>query len=199
MLYSAFLDKDIHSQLSEYAALAVIPSWDAIATATDFSVDTLYNLAFPQHDPEDNFWVKNLTLGGSTTNLRGGDSQSRGGEGTSIYNNDDLELAGFVRDTTELQHRQKQSREASASPSFDEALSLTLKEPQYEKYIPMFVTAGLVSVVARFSQDEGGLPPSAWRIGPRCGPKSWRGTCAFGWLNTIDSYGRICVENPPSP
>lgn len=144
MLYSAFLDKDIRSQLSEYAALAVIPSWDdtaAAAAATDLSVDTLYGLAFTQHGPEGKFWVKTLTLE-DPKKLSGGDGGSRAGGHAAIYNNDDLELVDFVRATSKLQQG------APAGRTFHEALSSTLTEPRYEELAPMFVTAVLVSSVA---------------------------------------------------
>lgn len=149
MLYSAFLDKVVHSQLSEYDALAVIPSLGDTATATDFSVDTLHDLAFSQHASEGKFWVKTLTLGGDPKKLRGGDGQNGRGGDASIYDNDDLEFVQFVRATSKLQrHQGQQQWGASASPTFDEALSLTLQEPHYEKRAVKFVTAGTVRTVA---------------------------------------------------
>lgn len=151
MLYNTFLDKGVHSQLSQYDALAAIPSWDDTATATakDFSADMLYDLAFPQHDSEDKFWVKTMTLGGGSKKLRGDDSLNTGDEGASIYNNDDSEFADFVRVTHELQPGFQQRWGMSALLSFDEALSFALKNPQYNEYAPMFVTAGVVSTIAR--------------------------------------------------
>lgn len=158
MLYRAFLDKDIRSLLSEYAALATISSWDDTTTATEFSVDELYDLAFPQHIPEGSFWVKSLTLGGDPTKLRGGDGQNGCGGDASIFNNNDLELVGFVRAARELQRRQKRRWGLSSSSSFDEALASILKDPRYKGYASKFVTAGLVSIVASDGYHADGVP-----------------------------------------
>lgn len=148
MLYSAFLDEDVHSQLMEYDALATIPSWDKdTTTADDFSVDVLYDMAFPRHAPDDKFWVMTLSLGGDPGKLRGGLGQSSGGgESASIYNNDDQEFVRFVRATSELerQHNQRWGTSTS-SRSLDEALLVSLKDPRYEERAPLFVTAGMVS------------------------------------------------------
>ena len=143
MLYSAFLDKGVHSQLSQYDALVAIPSWDAAAAAAanDFSAAMLYDLAFPQHAPGDEFWVKTLTLGEDPEQLRGGDGRGSSGGDATIYNNDDSEFGDFVRVTQKLQQRWA----ASGPRSFDEALSVTLKDPQYKENASMFVTAVVVS------------------------------------------------------
>eukprot|EP00903_Cladosiphon_okamuranus_P014588 g13529.t1 len=157
MLYSAFLDQGVHSQLSEYNALATIPSWDKdAATANDFSVDALYDMAFPLHAPENRFWVKTLSLGGGSSKLRGVlDQSSGGGDGASIYNNDDEAFAHFVRAASERQRLQKQRwGESAPSRSFDEALAVSLKDPRYERRASLFTTASTPPASGDFGEES---------------------------------------------
>ena len=156
MLYSAFLDRNVRSQLHEYDALAVIPSWDVVAaTATTESFgDALYDLAFPIDGQNHDFWVKHVLRGGSKK-IRGGSSGSgreaiRGD--VAIYNNVDVEFVSFVyvaREQQQEREAQAEKRWGSVTPrSFGEALSLTLEDPLYEEHAPMFVAASLVSAAS---------------------------------------------------
>ncbi|CAM9959055.1 unnamed protein product [Pylaiella littoralis] len=152
MLYSAFLENDVRSQLSEYDALAVIPGWDSDDTATDIYVDALYDLAF--RPAEKNFWVKTLTSRRQPKSFSG--AAPVGGvfvtrEDAAIYNNNDEELVDYIRVTHEYQ-QQSQRQESSLwgtkfSPrSFGAALSLTLKHPLHKSYASKFVAADLDSM-----------------------------------------------------
>lgn len=151
MLYSAFLEDDLHSQLSEYDALAVIPGWETDDATTKIPVDALYDLAF---DPkEKNFWVKTLTVERQPKRLRGTTGSAIvTREDVAIYNNDDAELVDYIRVMHENQQRDQQQQHSLwgskfAPHSFGAALSLTLKYPLHKKFASMFVAADLVSAV----------------------------------------------------
>lgn len=158
MLYSAFLDGNVRSQLHKYDALAVLPSRDVAATyPTAFSVDALYDVAFPNDGRNDDFWVKTLELGGDEDKLRGRSSGGRSGdageaapENIVIYNNVDMEFVRFVHYTSKHQQdRERQAKQggrAFTPYSFGDALAFTLmRDPLHEKHAPMFVVASLVS------------------------------------------------------
>ncbi|CAB1117190.1 unnamed protein product [Ectocarpus sp. CCAP 1310/34] len=153
MLFSAFLDDETRSQLSDYDALAVIPS--SVLSKNDpsvadpvVSVDALYSLAFDGQtdNPDDDFWVKSLSVG------EGGDAEGSGfsGDGAAIYNNDDESFVSYVR-AANVKRRRQQQEEVSAEESvttidtFGAALMYTLEDPLYEDYPAKFVMGDLLS------------------------------------------------------
>ncbi|CAN0367563.1 unnamed protein product, partial [Ectocarpus sp. 12 AP-2014] len=158
MLFSAFLDDETRSQLSDYDALAVIPSSalsknDPSVADPVVSIDALYSLAFDGQtdNPDDDFWVKSLSVG------EGGDVGGSGfsGDGAAIYNNDDESFVSYVRAANgkRRQRQEEVSGEEAVTTidTFGAALMYTLEDPLYEDYPAKFVTGYLVS-----AEDDGG-------------------------------------------
>lgn len=160
MLFTAFLDDETRSQLSDYDALAVIPSSalsknDPSVADPVVSVDDLYSLAFDDQtdNPDDDFWVKSLSVG------EGGDVGSAGfsGGGAAIYNNDDESFVSYVRAADEKRRRQQQEElNGEEAPTmidtFGAALMYTLEDPLYRDCPPKFVTGDLASFVSTFAR-----------------------------------------------
>ncbi|CAM9980731.1 unnamed protein product [Ectocarpus sp. 4 AP-2014] len=152
MLFGAFLDDETRSQLSDYDALAVIPSSalsknDPSVADPIVSVDALYSLAFDGQtdNPDDDFWVKSLSVG------EGGDVGGSGfsGDGAAIYNNDDESFVSYVR-AADGKRRQQQEElsgeeEVTTIDTFGAALMYTLEDPLYDDCPAKFVTGDLVS------------------------------------------------------
>lgn len=159
MLFSAFLDDETRSQLSDYDALAVIPSSalsknDPSVADPVVSVDALYSLAFDGQtdNPDDDFWVKSLSVG------EGGEVGGSGfsGDGAAIYNNDDESFVSYVRaaDGKRRQQQEELSGEEAVTiiDTFGAALMYTLEDPLYGDCPPKFVTGDLVSFVSDFAR-----------------------------------------------
>ncbi|CAM9966819.1 unnamed protein product [Ectocarpus sp. 6 AP-2014] len=152
MLFSAFLDDETRSQLSDYDALAVIPSSalsknDPSVDDPVFSVDDLYSLAFDGQtdNPDDDFWVKSLSMG------EGGGIGGSGfsGDGAAIYNNDDESFVSYVRaaDGKRRQQQEELSGEEAVTTmdTFGAALLQTLEDPLCVDCPLKFVTGDLLS------------------------------------------------------
>ncbi|CAN0355474.1 unnamed protein product [Ectocarpus sp. 6 AP-2014] len=152
MLFSAFLDDETRSQLSDYDALAVIPSSalsknDPSVDDPVFSVDDLYSLAFDGQtdNPDDDFWVKSLSMG------EGGGVGGSGfsGDGAAIYNNDDESFVSHVRaaDGKRRQQQEELSGEEAVTTmdTFGAALLQTLEDPLCVDCPLKFVTGDLLS------------------------------------------------------
>ncbi|CAN0427803.1 unnamed protein product [Ectocarpus sp. 12 AP-2014] len=152
MLFSAFLDDETRSQLSNYDALAVIPSSalsknDPSVADPVVSVDALYSLAFDGQtdNPDDDFWVKSLSVG------EGGDVGGSGfsGDGAAIYNNDDESFVSYVRAANGKRRQQQEEvsgeEAVTTIDTFGAALMYTLEDPLYEDQPAKFVTGDLLS------------------------------------------------------
>ncbi|CAN0408995.1 unnamed protein product, partial [Ectocarpus sp. 8 AP-2014] len=153
MLFSAFLDDETRSQLSDYDALAVIPSSalsknDPSVADPVVSVDALYSLAFDGQtgNADDDFWVKSLSAA-----IYNNDGFS--GDGAAIYNNDDESFVSYVRAAVSKRRQQQEEEEVvTTMDTFGAALMHTLQDPLYGDYPPKFVTGDLVSFVSAFAR-----------------------------------------------
>ncbi|CAN0034024.1 unnamed protein product, partial [Hapterophycus canaliculatus] len=156
MLFSAFLDPQVRSQLSGYEALAVFPSLpggeDNLVgdNAASIPVAWLRDEAFypPALHEQDlsagdvgKIWVKTLIGNGGFSQSTGGVREGNAPDAAAvIYNNSDPEFVSYIRAASA---RQQQTGEFHL---FDEMLSYALKDPLHEKYTSKFVTADLTSL-----------------------------------------------------
>lgn len=141
MFYKMFLDNEVRSQLSEYAALAIL-EWDVLV-ASDRSFEQLYRSAFAG-GPE-SFWMKGSNLESAEFHEKAAVSEMWSVlghlNGNAIYNNRDpafVEYVGYTRERWGVDR------------PYDVALWLTISDfpyswPLWQRYSGKFVASNLVS------------------------------------------------------
>lgn len=175
MLFSAFLDYHVHSQLSAYDALAVFPSLPGAHdnsvgdSAASISVAFLCDEAFAHRaigeqalsagsNEDGSFWVKTLVRGedgeDSSKKLRGGQGASSSldvvSQSTSEGGISGVKAVIYNNSDAEfmtyVRAASKQwQQKQPQTGGFDEALSRALESSLYEKYASKFISVNLVS------------------------------------------------------